>query len=579
MSGVVVSNRLGKAVRGAAVCGLLIMTMPVALADEPQSADNQWTMGGQNLRDWRNQDDTGISPQNAAKLKTKWVFTTGGDVSATPAVANGVVYFPDFAGNFYAVNAKTGALVWKRQLADWTGVAGNFARSYPVVHQGMVILGDQAGNNAFWSSAGNKYIGDGAKVIAVDARTGNKIWVTQVETFPTAVVTSSPVVYNGAVYVGIASAEEASARVLGTACCFSRGSMVALDLRTGHMLWQTYMVPDNGGTTGGYSGGGIWSSTPVIDPKRNSVYVGTGNNYSVPITVESCFALNNNNPNCTDPHDYFDSVVAFDLDTGKVKWARRAMYYDAWNANCIEVVTPPSFTLTPGTGPNCPVPSGPDADFGTGPNLFSVAVDGDDGDRDGRRDILGIGEKSGIYWALTPNDGSVVWHTQVGPGSILGGIEWGSAVDGKRIYVQITNLFGIPYQLQPSGAWVNGGSWAALDPATGKLLWQTPTPGACSPFIPNVAQGCMAFAPVSVANGVMFGGSMDENPAGPTMFALDAKTGKIVWSFVTGSSVAAGPAIVGNSVYWGSGYGRFGPTVGTPNNKLFAFSIGDDDDN
>jgi polyvinyl alcohol dehydrogenase (cytochrome) len=271
--------------------------------------------------------------------------------------------------------------------------------------------------------------------------------------------------------------------------------------------------------------------------------------------------------------------VALDLDTGKIKWAKRAMYYDAWNVNCIEIITPP-FTIAPGPGPNCPVPPGPDFDFGgNGPNLFSVAADREHGgDHDGRRDILGIGEKSGIYWALNPDDGSVVWNTQVGPGSSLGGIEWGTAVDGKRIYVPISNLYGIPYALQPAGTQeVNGGSWAALDPATGKFLWQTATPGACTTFIPGIAQGCMGLGPASVANGVVFAGSMDLNPASPTMFALDARTGKILWSFVAGSSVIAGPAIVGNSVYWGSGYGRFGPTLGTPNNKLFAFSIGDDD--
>jgi hypothetical protein len=114
---------------------------------------------------------------------------------------------------------------------------------------------------------------------------------------------------------------------------------------------------------------------------------------------------------------------------------------------------------------------------------------------------------------------------------------------------------------------VNGGLWAALDPATGKILWQTATPGACSRSIPNVAQGCMGLGPASVANGVVFAASMDINPADPTMFALDAKTGAVIWSFVAGSSVIAGPAIVGNSIYWGSGYRRFGPSLGTPNNK------------
>jgi hypothetical protein len=150
------------------VCGLacgLLMTNSVALADDDDQSSG-WTMGGQNLKNWRNQDETEIGPKNVAKLKTKWVFTTGGDVTATPAVAKGVVYFPDFAGNFYAVDARTGKQLWHHQLVDWTGVAGDFARNDPTVYKNMVILGDQAGNNAFWN--GSKFVGDGAKVIAVE---------------------------------------------------------------------------------------------------------------------------------------------------------------------------------------------------------------------------------------------------------------------------------------------------------------------------------------------------------------------------------------------------------------------------
>jgi polyvinyl alcohol dehydrogenase (cytochrome) len=84
----------------------------------------------------------------------------------------------------------------------------------------------------------------------------------------------------------------------------------------------------------GYSGASVWSSTPVIDAARNSVYVGTGNNFSVPQMVETCFANNQNNPNCAASDDYFDSVVALDLTTGQVKWATPALYYDAWNVSC-----------------------------------------------------------------------------------------------------------------------------------------------------------------------------------------------------------------------------------------------------
>jgi polyvinyl alcohol dehydrogenase (cytochrome) len=106
----------------------------------------------------------------------------------------------------------------------------------------------------------------------------------------------------------------------------------------------------------------------------------------------------------------------------------------------------------------------------------------------------------------------------------------------------------------------NSGSWAALDPKTGSILWQTATPGACSTRgAPGVAQGCMALGSASAANGVVFAGSMEQVATNPTMFALDARTGKILWSFVTGSSVNAGPAIVGDSLYWGSGYALLEP--------------------
>jgi polyvinyl alcohol dehydrogenase (cytochrome) len=82
----------------------------------------------------------------------------------------------------------------------------------------------------------------------------------------------------------------------------------------------------------------------------------------------------------------------------------------------------------------------------------------------------------------------------------------------------------------------------------------------------------MAAGPASVANGVVFVGSMDANPQNPTMFALSAATGQVLWSYAAGSSVIAAPAIAsGNSVYWGSGYSRLPPS--SKNNKLFAFSI------
>jgi polyvinyl alcohol dehydrogenase (cytochrome) len=519
---------------GTIASGMIVCLTTVALGDNT----GNWPMGGQNFDNSRSQNMSNITRANAGKLKPAWVFTTKGDVTATPAIVGGTVYFPDFAGNFYAVAANSGALQWSKTVSSWTGVPGDYARNDPAIDGSMLILGDQAGALARWTLAGG-LTGAGAKVIAVNRNTGALIWSTQVDAFPAAFVTSSPVIDNGVVYVGVATAEESTAATPNYPCCTSSGSMVALAESSGKILWQTKMVPN------GYSGGSIWDSTPVIDAARNSVYVGTGNNFSVPQSVKDCFANNMNNPNCTASNDYFDAVIALDLKTGAIKWANRAMYYDTWNVSCI---------FAPAGAGNCPKPEGPDYDFGgSGPNMLRVG---------NGPDLLGIGEKSGIYWALNPDTGSVAWWTQVGPGSSLGGIEWGTAFDGSRIYVPIANLNRVTYALQPSGTIVNGGSWAALDPRTGAIIWQTGTPGSS-----------MALGPASVTNGVVFAGSMDVNSANPTMFALDATTGSVLWSYAPGSSVNAAPAIAGNMLFWGSGYSHFGPSLGTGNTKLFAFSV------
>jgi len=111
---------------------------------------------------------------------------------------------------------------------------------------------------------------------------------------------------------------------------------------------------------------------------------------------------------------------------------------------------------------------------------------------------------------------------------------------------------------------VTGGSWAALDPATGRILWQTPDP-----------VGAVDTSFVSTANGVVYAGSTAAT--GTNMYALDARTGTILWSFASGGSVNGGAAIVDGSVYWGSGYcgtgclGSGGPL--TNNNKVYAFDL------
>jgi polyvinyl alcohol dehydrogenase (cytochrome) len=540
---------------------LLVAVVTIVVGADTVPLATQWSMGGRGLSDRRNQPFTSIGVSNVKHLTTKWVFTTGGSVSATPAVVNGSVYFPDWAGNFYAIDAATGQLNWSNTISYWTGVPGDFARDDPAFDGGTIFIGDQGGQLASFSTSGVS--GPGARVIAVNAQTGQAIWVKQVESSAAAMITGSPVVYGGMVYVGVSSNEEYLAKNPNYPCCSFRGSVVALDEASGNIIWQRYDMPLQPTNPGGYTGGAVWGSTPVVDAWRGSLYVGTGNNYTVPPDVAACIInaqLNNgfdSDCNGVDNYaeDYFDSVIALDLQTGTVKWAEPLEGYDAYTYACQSLL------------PNwCPSPEGPDYDFGgAGPNFFRARING------ASQDVLGIGQKSGIYWALDPDNGQILWNSQVGPGSFMGGIQWGTATDGQQIYVPIAN----PTKQGP----INGGSWAALDTATGTILWQTPTPPPPPPLplcqnalIGEQPGGCMALGPATVGNGVVYVGSMDPNAGDPTMFALNAMTGQILWSFAAGSQVIAAPAIVGDSLYWGAGY-RFGP--GSFNNQLYAFTLPD----
>jgi polyvinyl alcohol dehydrogenase (cytochrome) len=307
-----------------------------------------------------------INSSNVHGLSAKWVFTTGGDVSATPTVDGKAVYFPDWNGNLFAISRGSGELIWSHKISDYDGVAGAISRVSPAVDHDQLIIGDILSSNQPH---------DGANVIAVDRDTGALRWKTQVDNHPAAVITGSAVIFKGVAYVGVSSSEETLATNPAYPCCSFRGSVVALDAKSGTMLWKTYDMPDNGGQQGGYSGGAVWQP-PAIGVKQGTLFIGTGNNYTAPADVEAC---QNANPtaSCAAADDFFDAALALDLKTGRIKWAKRLQGSDTFTAAC----------LTPaGTNPNCPVPSSPDFDLGgSGPNLVG--------------DVVGFGQKSGIYWA------------------------------------------------------------------------------------------------------------------------------------------------------------------------------------
>jgi polyvinyl alcohol dehydrogenase (cytochrome) len=485
-----------------------------------------WPSGGHDASNSRfNPFERLIGPRTAGRLVLRWSAPTAGDVSATPAVVGGAVYFPDFGGMFWKLDARTGAVIWSRRVADYTGVTGDVSRTSPAVTGHTVYIGDLSG----------------AHLMAIDTRTGDLRWMVQLDSHPAAILTQSPLVRDGVVYEGVSSGEEALAANPTYPCCTFRGSLSAVDAATGAVRWKRFMLPDNGGRPGGYSGNAVWSSTPAVDPSGRTVYITTGNNYDVPASVTACQSAGGSAADCLAPDDHLDAVVALDTRTGRIRWATGVQGFDAWNIGC-RAAAPPN---------NCPNNPGQDFDFGDGAHLFTVR-----GANGQPRQLVGAGQKSGSYWALDARTGQIVWSAAPGPGSSLGGIEWGTAFDGRRIYLAEANFAALPTKL-PDGSTVTAGSFAALDPATGRVLWQVADPAGAGD------QGA-----VSVANGVMFGGSLSGR-----MFALDAATGALLWQFQGQGSSNAGPAIVGGNVFWGNGYARL-RSGGTGARTFYAFTLG-----
>ncbi len=491
---------------------------------------NGWGVTASNSR-YQDAESAGLSAADIPRLRVKWAFGFPGDIRAyaPPMVAGGRVFFGSGRGQVYSLDADSGCIHWFANAGASVRSAITIAR----LDEGdrhVLFFGDQS-----------------AFVHALDAVTGETLWKTKVDDYPTARVTGSPALHGERLYVPVASGEEAAGASPTYECCRFRGSLVALDARTGRQIWKTYTLPTPqptqknavGTQMWGPSGAPIWSS-PAIDPLRNAVYVTTGNNYSDPTSELS------------------DAFIAMNLDSGEILWAKQMTPADAYTAAC---------RLQDRT--NCAASDGPDFDFGASPILVTLPS--------GRRALV-AGQKSGVVHALDPDrGGEIIWQTRVGKGGTMGGVQWGSAVDAANIYVAVSDLNRIPVPF----AWGTdadpkvGGGMFALRITDGAQLWYTPPAPCgerprCSPAQPGA---------VSAMPGVAFSGSMDGH-----LRAYSTSDGKVLWDFDTvrsyetvngitargGSLDGPGPTIAGGIVFANSGYPSGG---GIPGNVLLAFSV------
>jgi polyvinyl alcohol dehydrogenase (cytochrome) len=491
--------------------------------------------GGRGAANARFQDGAaaGLTAAEVSRLQVKWAFGFPGDIRAysPPTVAGGRLFLGSQGGIVYSLDAATGCVHWFLDAGAWVRSAMTVAE---IEHEGrrrhVVFFGD---GRAF--------------AHAVDAATGEPIWKVRVDEFPVATVSGSPIYHDGRLYVPLASGEEAAGAAPAYECCRFRGSLVALDAASGRVIWKTYFVDEPRQTTRnavgtqlwGPSGVPVWSS-PVIDTARRAVYLTTGNNYSNPPTGLS------------------NAFVALDLDTGRIRWSRQMTAGDAWNAACRLADTT-----------NCPDLEAPDFDFGASPILVDLP---------GGRSLLVAGQKSGVVHALDPDrEGAIVWQTRVGRGGSMGGVQWGSATDGERLYVAVSDVrrIAVPHAWATEADREIGGGTFALRLTDGEPVWHVPPAPCgdrprCSPAQPGA---------VSAIPGVAFAGSMDGH-----LRAYSTEDGSILLDLDTirryetvngvpaqgGALDGAGPTIAGGMVFVNSGYPNGG---GMPGNVLIALSV------
>jgi len=478
---------------------------------------NDWPMYGFDIRNTRfNPFETKISPRNVVGLHTVWTFATGGPVSVTPIAANGTVYFGSWDHNFYAVDAKTGALKWKVTLATPQGDAEG---PYPGIQSSALVDGD---NVYFGDSCGylHAYPADGSGAAPTTMTKRNRgCGSTGTETagFPVDLgnnlsvpadaahtdIFASPIPFTpttGAnsgrrmIYVGAASHVD-------NPCI--RGAEYAIDAATGTLVWRFDTVPKTA------IGAGVWASS-AIDAANNLVYIDTGD----------CVA--------TASAGFAESIIALDASCSGI----------ALDASCTDLpavvyptVANPRITLAKDNPlwAAAAHPNGEEADldYGSTPNIFTAP--------NGQL-IVGAASKDGSYYAVKggPNGGQLVWTTRV----VNEQTQLTTISIGNSIGTPVGGFIGSTGAAYGNifGTTVSGPEFeVALAMGNGRLIW-------------DGFDALSSFAPAAIANGLVFSADLLG-----FVKAHEQGSGLLKAATFVGNSVSSGPSVADGVLYVGSG--------------------------
>jgi alcohol dehydrogenase (cytochrome c) len=494
---------------------------PVTSDDLLKAQDNaaEWLMYGRDYRNQRFSPLTQITPDNVGKLRPVWAFSTGGTLGgleATPLFREGVLYFTADYARTFAVDARTGTVKWGYEPQYEEGF--NAELCCGPIHRGLSLKDDLVYVTRL-----------DAKLVALNREDGKQVWEQTIDNWKNGVTTNSaPLVVGDHVIVGVSGGEYGV-----------RGYLKSFNAKTGALEWTTYTVPgpkEPGnetwpGDTWMHGGAPTWQ-TGAYDAETNTLYWGTGN----PWPWNSDLRKGDNLWSC--------ALLALDPDTGKINWAYQYTPNDAWDYD----------------GNNAPI-------------LVDVTIDGQpvkaavqsnrNGffyvlDREKGKFIYAVPTIEGINWTngLDPKTGRPNVNEAKRPVSggekvepIVPGLEGGTnwfpmaynpdlglvffatnhwAMSLKAMkpedvkYVAGAYFFGVDYQMYRLTDKI--GLIKAFDPARKKFVWEVSSP------LPLFA-GMLA-----TKSGLLFTG--DEQGF---FLALDAKTGKELWKFQTGSGINASP--------------------------------------
>jgi polyvinyl alcohol dehydrogenase (cytochrome) len=514
----------------------------------PAVGPDDWPDLGRDLANTRHAPNAGIDASNVARLALAWSFAIPAGAAGPVSVAGDRVYLASGTGEVLALDAKTGCTLWAH-------ATDRLVRSVSVATlsngRGVVVFGD---GRAF--------------VTALDARDGRRLWSTAVDDHALAKVTASPSVLGDRVYVAMSTIEDPLQHFPDYPCCTSRGSVAALDAKSGKLLWKQFTIRDaprpaaEVEAAGGAparpphelaagsapeplptippssdpparflpAGGAVFSPL-TLDPKRGVVYAATAASYDDGYWPDA------------------QSVVAYDLATGERRWAR--MFKSPEQVAACRATEKESDCRN-------------NYDFAA-PVVLHALPDG--------REVLLAAQKNGWAYGLDPDaQGKVLWSTRYSKGTDLGGLMYGMAVADGLAFLPISDTSS--HFVQPPGL---PGGMAALDPADGVIRWKR---AAEEPDCAWQDGPCLSgsISAATAVPGVVFHASSDGG-----LRARRTADGEVLWRFDTGRSFDAVNGVVaqggqlhgwalaaaGGRLYVVSG----ASSQGRPGNALLVFEV------